>query len=69
MATVKKHTYDAKCLELAEYFLASEKIKEGEKVEVTADLAQEIQETVEDFIMIERIAGRWEVEMTIASKT
>jgi hypothetical protein len=67
MATVKKHAFDAKCLELAEYFLASEKIKEHERAEVSADLAQEIQGVVEDFIMIERIAGRWITETTIAN--
>jgi hypothetical protein len=47
--------YDSRCLDLAEYFLADER-NHPDYADLTAELAQRIQDAVEDFIVIEQHA-------------
>ncbi len=44
---MKKHMYDAKCEELAEYFLTGEKAVKSRDV---TELAQTIQDAIEDWL-------------------
>jgi hypothetical protein len=64
--TGRKYSYDMECEALARFFLESEwnQIKEEERDGVICDLAQTIQETVEDFILVERVGNRWKLQDT-----
>jgi hypothetical protein len=59
MVREKQYSFDSKCWDLAEVFLSDERIKPEEREKVTNDLAQEIQQVIEDFIAVERVAHRW----------
>lgn len=60
----KKYSYDSACEDLAKAFLEDDRaqIKEEEFDGLCCDLAQEIQQVIEDFISVERVGERWKQE-------
>lgn len=56
----RKMSYDSKCYDLAESFMEDENVKPEDREAILSNLAQDIQEAIEDFITFDLVNIRGE---------